>query len=1200
MFIGLLTHCTPRKMDTTEQRNKSHKEHKTGAKAKQQEIARKRRRGLELEPNRGKNVKAFQGPSSNSNRARQGLRSMEKREVTLHMPETDKTFGHLTTDPPVLVCVVGPPQCGKTTLIRSMVKFYGGRNVRDPRGGITVIAGRTRRITFFECPNTVPAMCDVAKVADVILLMMDGTFGFEMETFEFLSIAQVHGMPKMIGVISHLDQLKTSKALKKRKTFLRHRFWYEVAQGAKVLCLAPMLQGLYRGTDVLKLHRLLLVVQPKMQHWRSTHSCVLIDRHDDITNPDSIAQDPNCNRSLAFHGYVRGRPMKLGQMVHIPGAGDFTVAHISHEPDPCDFFDHRKKDSKSHKMRHLTAKQRKYYAPYCDAGGVSFDEDAVYVADDADRANIDRSGEGLELLRGLQQAKPIEAKKRQLDVLRRPLRFDNEDTLDVDVAVEPPSDNDERSSSDDSDEYEQQRFPTTSLDDFGPAGGGDSNHEEDEGLPELALAPRLPHDDDTAVIHKPQHDDTLYEDEMFIARLKRLFVTGRGALGGTEGDGEDGSGAPAGGDRGYDSHDEEFEQGIRRTGKRQRGQAEAADDDGEGGSNAASDDAGDDEADGALQQPPTTLNALANVRSSRPSALLATKLSGKARRDAPLPPGEFDLLAEDAGATTGPSLGADTEELVAQFLAATTTSSGRGKGSSATHDHLKEGDVTYFSAQDARGGQAAKTSGPDAETNQEMAITESILQGKPLSGADEDYMKKKLAKKEKFNEEYDVEGGKTRTLGYYHTAQRAVEEKKQALDTALADIQADLEKKIRLVGYFSGLYVRFVLHDVPVEFVQHFDPKQPLIAGGLNPGEEKLQLVHAKIKRHRWYPRILKSGDPLLLSMGWRRIQTMPIYASEDSNGRLRYVKYTPQHMHCFASFYAPVAPTNTGFIAIPPKELRVPGFRLLATGYTVGNDSVTAIVKKLKLTGTPASIQKTTVFVKGMFTSDIEAAKFVGAKLKAVSGLRGIIKAVMKGKNGLVRATFEDKLLLSDIVFLRAWKPVEPTRFCANQTSLLGDDWRPMKTMAELRRQHGVVNEAVNESKYTDVVQRRGRVRDPKKDGADRPMLSRNLRLQLPFDMKEEFVPLQPSRLEQQRIAATVVAPEPKELRRKALLDAFEDKATQLAESRHARKAEQARIAKRALDKETSVYERKLKQAKKETARKAEFRSQHKSRGAK
>lgn len=35
-------------------------------------------------------------------------------------------------------------------------------------------------------------MIDAAKYADLVLLLVDGAFGFEMETFEFLNILQVH------------------------------------------------------------------------------------------------------------------------------------------------------------------------------------------------------------------------------------------------------------------------------------------------------------------------------------------------------------------------------------------------------------------------------------------------------------------------------------------------------------------------------------------------------------------------------------------------------------------------------------------------------------------------------------------------------------------------------------------------------------------------------------------------------------------------------------------------------------------------------------------------------------------------------------------------------------------------------------------------------------------------------------------------
>jgi ribosome biogenesis protein BMS1 len=66
--------------------------------------------------------------------------------------------------------------------------------------------GKQRRLMFVEVPNDINAMIDIAKVADLVLLLIDAKFGFEMETFEFLNLLQAHGFPKILGVLTHLDQ----------------------------------------------------------------------------------------------------------------------------------------------------------------------------------------------------------------------------------------------------------------------------------------------------------------------------------------------------------------------------------------------------------------------------------------------------------------------------------------------------------------------------------------------------------------------------------------------------------------------------------------------------------------------------------------------------------------------------------------------------------------------------------------------------------------------------------------------------------------------------------------------------------------------------------------------------------------------------------------------------------------------------------
>ena len=96
------------------------------------------------------------------------------------------------------------------------MKIYTGQNLIDTTGPITMTTGK-RRITIFECSNDIHIMTDLAKIADLVLLMIDGSYGIEMETFEFLNQLQLHGLPKVIGLLTHLDKFKLNKSLQRTK-----------------------------------------------------------------------------------------------------------------------------------------------------------------------------------------------------------------------------------------------------------------------------------------------------------------------------------------------------------------------------------------------------------------------------------------------------------------------------------------------------------------------------------------------------------------------------------------------------------------------------------------------------------------------------------------------------------------------------------------------------------------------------------------------------------------------------------------------------------------------------------------------------------------------------------------------------------------------------------------------------------------------
>nr|PVC52065.1 hypothetical protein MACL_00001055 [Theileria orientalis] len=796
------------------------------------------------------NTKAFTFSGGRRSVHRRFQHASEVEEKRLRKPRIFKTPEE---PPPIVVVVQGPKSVGKSTLITSLVKQYSKRNISSINGPITMVSSKSRRITVVECGNSMIDMIDCCKVADIALVMIDASYGYEMETFEFVNMMQVHGFPRIIGILTHLDAFKDNKNLRRTKKVLKKRFWSEIYDGAKMFYFTGVQYGRYKKSEVLNLTRYISSQKPPNISWRLSHPYTVSLRHE-VTGAEGDA----CN--VSFYGYVYGGKMNVTNKLHIPGAGDFGIESITNFQDPCQI---------QMKERTLKDKNRNIYAPYCDVGSLVLDDDAMYIQlfktkehftemPDEDKENISEAVQMVRTLQKIDQYKPNEV---ELNIINEPKELKGEYAY---------------SSTDETDLGSEESDKEDANNAFNEHGNNLNDKKS----------------------HRQQNHKKLDTDES-----------------------------------GYSSTDDTSEEDTE-------------------------DEEEDDEEDGLKNNGVIEVYDEISQRVYFGDSATRSTLKDFSR-----------VLEEDLGITW------DEEKLRA----------------------LREAKFLNL-----------------ADYNEEEAEEE---------------------------EENDPESEKFKSI-------QEEEQRKLFQETLRLDSTGN-------VGHF----VKISVSGFPLSSLNSLGSR-PIILGSIQQSEHGLGFMQVKIKRHRWFPKILKTNDPLLFSVGWRRFQSLPVYCMEDRNQtRNKMLKYTPEHLHCLANIYGPLSPPNFGILAVKNWD-RISNYRISASGVTVGTNQNYRILKKLKLIGEPYKIMKNTCFIKNMFNSELEVIKCIGSKIQTASGIRGQIKKPID-KNGAFRATFEDKILLSDLVVLKSWIGVETKQFY----NLLvdSDKFKRVKSISELKK----YDDARPDSKY-------------------------------------------------------------------------------------------------------------------------------------
>ena len=840
-------------------------------------------------------------------------------------PKKDNKIKYFTEvdEPPLIIMIQGGHSSGKTTLIKSLVKYYTNQNITSFKGSITVRNSKNQRLTFIECPNDISSLDDCSKIVDVAILLIDARVGFEMETFEFISLLKNHGFTQIMGVITHMDDFRQNKSLSKYKKQIKKRFIKDATDKSKLFYLFGIKNNLYIKLQLHTMARYLKVIKPNQPGFRINHPYIFCDRYDinfsktNITNKEN-PEEKNDDVIVSLFGYVRGNHLNKNSLIYINGLGEYNIDFAEKMDDPCPI----EMVSKNGKVkRTLKKKDKNLYAPYSNINMLEYDRKSGYINIPEKLVTFTKglkeqdnlaNDEGVKMVRKLQDMygnieQNEDDEKNQIELIqgvnmdsknkkeKKISNQDNSENIDNSDINEESNDNDNNDElSEEKNNYKNielknnmilsdENLDTNIMQDI--YGNIDDENEEGKGI----------NGDDLLDSYKTMDNSEDFDLDYLIKNCKQKFVTG-----------------------GYYDMEEENENDI-----------------------------SDDE-----------------------------------------------------------------------------------------------------------------NNNKDNSTKQKTQIE--------IPNA---------------------------------SAELTPEQKKEVQEKQLKPFLDDSST----YGIFKlGTYIRIDLKKVKRKYANHFDPNHPIILSTLSHQESESQMSFIKIRfsKHLWFPKILKTNDPVILSIGWRKFQTTMAYCVEDKNHRLRLIKYTPKFTNCIAICYGPQVPINVAIVAMQNNlgDTTEDNFRISGTGDVIEVNQSFDIVKKLKLIGDPEEIYKKTANIKNMFNSNLEVARYIGAKIQTVSGIRGIIKKQLNTKpEGRFRATFEDKILKSDVVFLKTWAPVELNKFY-NPIIEYGDKKQKMlRTMNQLRKDYGIKLEQNPDSEYKEI-EREERV-------FPNLVISKNLEKNLPFKKKNKNI---------------------------------------------------------------------------------------------
>jgi len=278
-------------------------------------------------------IKTKNPGNTRENRKRlQQLKSLRKKAEVLHSKRLGTSAG-----PPKIIGIVPLGAKADSKVVRSLLLEAASTAVPSERVGPVTAnfpAFKQRMTMFAVSGGDLEAVLDIAKVADILVLVVPAEGGADSTGEAFLSAVKAQGMPSVLFVLQGLaavPEKRKAEIKKQTKEFAE----FHSPEFDRVLPL----DSPDEATQVL---RFLTNLRVKHVLSREKRPYLLVDSlHFEPTGvqPGSTSgpfDEPAAVPVgvLRVSGYLRGGPLSANDLIHLPDFGDFQMSKIDGPPDP--------------------------------------------------------------------------------------------------------------------------------------------------------------------------------------------------------------------------------------------------------------------------------------------------------------------------------------------------------------------------------------------------------------------------------------------------------------------------------------------------------------------------------------------------------------------------------------------------------------------------------------------------------------------------------------------------------------------------------------------------------------------------------------------------------------------------------------------------------------------------------------------------